>query len=196
MWFPRGVVVLFALATSASIADAQQHQHVEGMRHPGDPAGTGVAPQQSGQAAYAAIGEIVRILEADPSTDWERVDIERLRRHLADMDAVTVRAAISQRNIPGGFQADVTGEGSVVGSIRRMAGAHFSQSDATQGIRARVEEIPGGSRVTVVVLDPADAARVARLRGLGFIGLLTQTEHHGPHHLAMARGRAPHGDTH
>jgi hypothetical protein len=29
---------------------------------------------------------------------------------------------------------------------------------------------------------------VARLRGLGFIGLLTAGAHHGPHHLAMAKG--------
>jgi hypothetical protein len=37
---------------------------------------------------------------------------------------------------------------------------------------------------------------VARIRGLGFIGLLVQGGHHGPHHLAMARGEMPAGHRH
>jgi hypothetical protein len=48
--------------------------------------------------------------------------------------------------------------------------------------------IPGGLRLTVVARDPADAKTVARIRGLGFIGLLVQGAHHQPHHLSMARG--------
>jgi hypothetical protein len=51
--------------------------------------------------------------------------------------------------------------------------------------------IPGGVRLTVTARGAAgDEKAVARLRGLGFIGLLTLGAHHGPHHLAMARGRA------
>jgi hypothetical protein len=42
--------------------------------------------------------------------------------------------------------------------------------------------------VTVRAEDPRDAALVARLRALGFYGLLVQGEHHGPHHLMIARG--------
>ena len=38
-----------------------------------------------------------------------------------------------------------------------------------------------------------DAKAVARVRGLGFAGLLTQGAHHQAHHLAMARGE-PVGD--
>jgi len=54
-------------------------------------------PTQGGQAAFAAIQEIVRILDADPKTDWSRVNLEGLRRHLQDMDEVTMRAAVLQR---------------------------------------------------------------------------------------------------
>lgn len=39
-------------------------------------------PQETGQSAFAALAEIVTILQADPETDWERVDIDGLRRHL------------------------------------------------------------------------------------------------------------------
>ena len=53
---------------------------------------------------------------------------------------------------------------------------------------AKAEPMPGGVRLTVTAKPPDDAKAVARLRGLGFIGLLTAGAHHGPHHLAMARG--------
>ena len=34
----------------------------------------------------------MRILEADPTTDWSKVNIGALREHLIDMDEVTMRA--------------------------------------------------------------------------------------------------------
>jgi hypothetical protein len=49
---------------------------------------------------------------------------------------------------------------------------------------------PTGVRLTVTARDAEDAKAVARVRGLGFIGLLTLGGHHQPHHLAMARGQA------
>ena len=42
-----------------------------------------VSPIQTGQAGFAAIQEIVAILEADTTTDWTKVDVEALRQHLA-----------------------------------------------------------------------------------------------------------------
>ena len=45
-----------------------------------------------GQDPFGAIQEIVRILEADPSTDWSKVNIAALREHLIDMNEVTLRA--------------------------------------------------------------------------------------------------------
>jgi hypothetical protein len=52
----------------------------------------------------------------------------------------------------------------------------------------RIED--SGLRLTVLAKDAADAKAVARIRGLGFIGLLVQGAHHQPHHLAMAKGEA------
>jgi hypothetical protein len=51
-------------------------------------------------------------------------------------------------------------------------------------------------RLTVVARNPDDAKLVARIRGLGFAGLITQGAHHPPHHLAMAKGEALAGHTH
>jgi len=62
------------------------------MAHHG--AQTAAAPTQPGQAAFGAMQEIVALLQADPTTDWSKVDIDALRQHLIDMDEVTIRAAI------------------------------------------------------------------------------------------------------
>src|SRR5512138_3204260 len=56
-------------------------------------------PTQPGQAAFGAISEIVRLLEADSTTDWSRVNIEALRQHLIDMDDVIMHAAVVQRSV-------------------------------------------------------------------------------------------------
>ena len=45
-----------------------------------------------GQDAFGAIQEIVGILEADPNTDWSKVNISALREHLVDMNEVTLKA--------------------------------------------------------------------------------------------------------
>jgi hypothetical protein len=56
--------------------------------------------------------------------------------------------------------------------------------------------MPGGVRLTVLSRNPDDAKSVARIRGLGFAGLITEGAHHQAHHLAMAKGEALAGHTH
>jgi hypothetical protein len=71
------LAVLFLLSPIS--ADAQA---IHDQRHPmpDDPRGIGSErPTQPGQAAFAAIQEIVAILEADPRTDWSKVNIDALR---------------------------------------------------------------------------------------------------------------------
>lgn len=150
-------------------------------------------PTLAGQAAYAAIGEIVRMLKGDPNTDWSKVNIEALRQHLIDMDEVTMRSAVTQRPVEGGIVIDVTGTGRTEAAIRRMAIAHGSMLDLSDDYHASAVEIRGGARITVTAENHADARVVARIRGLGFAGLFTEGDHHAPHHLALARGTsAPH----
>ena len=71
----------FALAASLvpTAASAQQSTHTmhHQMMHR-MPKGQTV-PTQPGQEAFAAIQEIVAMLEADPRTDWSKVDIDALR---------------------------------------------------------------------------------------------------------------------
>ncbi len=81
-------------------------------------------PTQPGQSAFAAIQEIVQIFEADPHTDWSKVDIEALRQHLIDMNNVTLAAQVKSEPIDGGIRFIVTGTETIVDSIRRMILAH------------------------------------------------------------------------
>jgi hypothetical protein len=162
------------------------------MRHVTDSLST---PRQPGHAAFAAIAEVVRILEADSSTDWSKVDIEALRQHLIEMDDVTMRAVVKRESIPGGARFTVTGTGHVADAIRRMSTAHATMVSMEGQLRMTVQEIPSGARVTVLSVGGSDAA-VARIRALGFVGLLTQPDHHAMHHLMIARGEMPAGHSH
>jgi hypothetical protein len=149
-----------------------------------------------GQDAFGAIAEIVRILDADPRTDWNRVDLERLRQHLIDMHEVVLHAAVTASAVEGGLAMDVTGAGRTTAAIRGMVVPHATELDRMPGLAATTESIPGGVRLTVTARDAQDAGAVARVRGLGFIGLLTLGAHHQAHHLAMARGETMPGHGH
>jgi hypothetical protein len=183
---------MLSLVVGAFRLDAQDpppaHRHMPGMEHPGAAAQL----TQAGQGAFAAITEIVKVLEADSTTDWSKVDLEAVRQHLIDMDAVTLRARVAATRIAGGLTMDVTGEPSVAAAIRRMLGAHAPILEAMGGWRATAAPIPGGTRMTVVSADPTDSATIARIRGLGFIGLMTEGAHHQEHHLMIAKGAGGH----
>ncbi len=192
--FAQGCVTSLFCATAAA---AQQGGmiHPPGMQHtPGMEQRAAVPqPTQGGQGAFAAVSEIVRLLEADSTTDWSKVNLEALRQHLIDMDAVTLRARVQQVPVPSGLQMDVTGDAAVAASIRRMVTSHVGMMgmDAPTW-RGTVTPLAGGVRFTVKAKDATDTAGVARIRGLGFIGLLTQGDHHARHHLMIARGSGEH----
>jgi hypothetical protein len=153
-------------------------------------------PTMPGQDAFGAIAEIVRILEADPETDWSKVDIERLRQHLIDMNEVVLRSAVRQTPVPGGLAMEITGTGRTEQAIRAMVVPHGVELDRMLEWAARTESIPNGIRLIVTAERRDDAKLVARIRGLGFAGLMTQGAHHQPHHLAMAKGEAMAGHSH
>ena len=150
----------------------------------------GTLPVQPAQAAYGAIGEVVRLLEADSATDWSRVDIEALRQHLIDMDDVVMRSAVGRQTIPGGLSMTVTGQGRTAMAIKRMVTSHASMLNQDPRYRASASPLESGVRLTVTARDPSDARTVAMIRGLGFAGLLTEGDHHAQHHMAVARGDA------
>jgi hypothetical protein len=148
--------------------------------------GTGMIgqPAMAGQGAFGAIQEVVRILEADPATDWSKVSIAALREHLIDMDEVTLRAISTERTLDNGIEIAVTGAGLTLDAIKRMVPAHVQELNGT-GWNANVEDLPNGVKLTVT---SADAKQVTKLKALGFMGIMVQGTHHQAHHLMMAKG--------
>jgi hypothetical protein len=185
------LVFLLGMMVTPMLVCAQTppaHQHVPGMVHTPEMPHEAPKATETGQAAFAAITEIVQILEADPATDWAKVDLEALRQHLMDMDDLTLRAVVQASPTAGGLVMTVTGEGRVREAIRRMLPAHAPMLERAGPWRAAVTPVEGGVRFSVTARDPADAATLARIRGLGFIGLMVQGAHHAEHHLLIARG--------
>jgi len=146
------------------------------------------AAPQSGQAAFAAISEVVKKLKADSTTDWSKVNIEALRQHLIDMDDVVMRASAKATNVDGGVSLDITGTGKVAGAIKRMGAMHAMALNEEGEYAAKSSEIEGGVRLVVTAKTAGDVKTVARIRGLGFAGMLAEGDHHAMHHLMLAKG--------
>jgi hypothetical protein len=178
------VVLAAALLAGPALAQDSHSQHGTVMH------GSQTAPMaQGGEAAFAAIQEVVGVLEADASTDWSKVNIEALRRHLVDMNNVTLRSVVQATEQGRTVTFVVTGKDEVVGSIQRMVTAHAGAMNGSNGWSYEGVPIDGGARMRVTAPDDRS---LMKLRALGFIGVMTQGMHHQAHHLMIARGMAPH----
>jgi FPC/CPF motif-containing protein YcgG len=186
-----GLIVAVAAVTGAALVGstlgkAQSTTHMNHTQHvSGDES---AVPTMPGQEVFGAIQEIVRILEANPATDWSKVNIAALREHLIDMDEVTMRAAASERALNNGIEITVTGQGRTLEAIKRMVPAHAREL-AALGWQARTEDLPNGVKLVVTTTDPR---QVVKLKALGFIGIMVQGSHHQVHHLMMAKGEHVH----
>ena len=165
----------------------RQHQGMMGGH--GRMHGASTTPTLPGQDAFGAIQETLRILDADPKTDWSKVDLEALRQHLIDMNEVTLKAEAVPKQIDGGLEIAVTGSGRTLVAIQRMIPAWVQMANGHEGWTARVSELTDGELLTVTATDSKE---VQHIRGLGFIGLLASGSWHQPHHLAMAKGEFDH----
>ena len=176
------LALAFVLLTAGTLAAENTHDHGVMMM------GSGM-PEETGQAAFAAIQEIVAMLDANPATDWTKVDIEALRQHLIDMNNVTLGAAVEAAEVEGDFQFSVSGEGPVRESVRRMVMAHAATMNGVDGWKFVAEPSDTGATLTV---SPPDQASMVKLRALGFIGVMARGMHHQQHHWMLATGMDPH----
>jgi hypothetical protein len=181
LMFGAGAVVAAiapVVAQDRSHLDHVQHMHGEVV----------IGPTHPGQEAFGTIQEMVRILEADPGTDWSKVNIGALREHLIDMDEVTLRALASEQPLDNGIKITVTGEGRTLAAIKRMVPAHAREL-AALGWYATAHDLPDGVKLVVTSREPG---QVAKLKALGFMGIMVLGAHHQRHHLMMAKGEFTH----
>lgn len=148
-----------------------------------------------GNDAFAAIQEVVGKLMANPNTDWSRVNLERLRRHLVDMDNFTLHVeVVSQKPVDGGVEFTVRpATPEAAGSLDRLFSAHPGILKQESGWDMQVRRVKGGYTVRVTSKTVAD---VAKIRGLGYIGIVAFGTHHQLHHWQMATGINPHQHHH
>ncbi len=179
-----GLAGILVLSTVTYAAAQLTTDHAGMMGQPGI-VGQLTSP---GQDAFGAIQEIVRILDADPKTDWSKVDIGALREHLIDMNEVTLHAVADERPLADGVDIAITGEGRTLEAIKRMVPAHANELNLI-GWTAKTEELPSGVRLTVTTSDPA---QVPKLEALGFMGIMVLGSHHQAHHLLIAKGELVH----
>lgn len=180
--------MLIATPAFAQMDHNGSHDHTMAMDHEAMSAAS-TAPTEPGQSAFAAIQEIVELLMEDPQTDWSKVDIPALREHLADMNNVTLYADVKPEDTGDGMRFKVAGAPGIRESIQRMVTAHAATMNGVYGFSYESETTPEGA---VLIVHTKDMADRQKLRGLGFIGIMTLGAHHQEHHLAIARGASPH----
>lgn len=157
-----------------------------GMQRMAGMMGNDEGPATTGQSAFAVIREVVNTLQADPDNDWSQINIEALRRHLIDMDRVTLHAEAEASEIEGGARYRVSGDDErTIAAIQRMIPTHALQIERELAWDTSTSLTGDGVELTVQSSDEAEAEMI---RGLGFMGFMVQGEHHADHHLMMAGG--------
>ncbi len=164
-WHIAASTMLMGVLLSLSSLGAEHHEHHAAPD----------SPRQPGQAAFAALAEVVAILEADPSTDWTRVDLTRLRDHLVDMDEVLMHAEGRIEVTSETVVLRYRGTGRTLDAIRRMIPAHAKMMDGHRGWQSAVAIDHDGASWT---LKTSSAEERARIKAQDPFGLLSLGSHH------------------
>jgi hypothetical protein len=145
---------------------------------------------EPGQAIFGALSEALERLEADPATDWTRVDLDALREHLVQMDLLFGEARVSREPLPDGMRFVVRGRDEVLEAASAIGPMHAQMLRASvPSWQIRVERSAEG---VVFEVRSSELAQQVKIRALGFAGLLTLGAHHADHHWHMATGGVAH----
>lgn len=171
---------LYAPVAAWSESTPTSHEHMHGASAP--------KLTQPGNDVFGAIQEVLRQLEADPHTDWKKVNLEALRQHLLDMRNFTENVEIvSQKSIENGVEIVVRPTVvSAIPSLDRAFAAHPAQLKSETGWDMTVKKEMDRYTLRIVA---ADAQQADKIRGLGYIGIMAYGDHHPAHHWALATGQ-------
>lgn len=202
-----GTTALFAASSSSAQTDHTNMDHAEHMKTMQQAEQPIAQPstaepimkmastplKAAGNALFGTIQEVITSLDADPDTDWTKVDLEALRQHLIDMENFSSHVDVLS-------QTD-TDKGSLIviqptteaarGSLTRALAAHPGMLNQETGWTMTVSAV-GLTYELSVETDKSE--EIARLRGLGYIGVMALGDHHQVHHWLMASGADPHGE--
>ena len=173
----KGIFVIVVICLTQSVL-AQHHHVVQDT----------VSLTMPGNEIYGTIQEVVLKLEADPNTDWSKVDLEALRQHLLDMKAFTEEVqVVSKKPIENGVEMQVQPQSErAVGALKRLFSMHPSMLKSEKGWDMTAKQ---NGRQWVVTCTTKEKPEVEKIRALGYIGLLAEGAHHQRHHWMIATGR-------
>lgn len=188
MSFKTITLIILAMIIGSAVTAYSLQKHKSHDSHSQPPLTSG-SPSETGQSAFAAIAEIVRILDTDPNTDWSKINIQALRNHLVDMNELTLRASVERLVDNEDVTFIVTGQGNTLDAIKTMVPAHAKELEKMAGWTASTTLQADGVRL---LMQPVSDKSKSKILGLGFFGLMATGSHHQPHHLGMATGQMVH----
>ncbi len=195
-------ILLSGLFTGASFAAATDHNNMDHNAHmQSQNMDAKTAPRampdtspltEAGNDVFGTIQEVITLLDANPNTNWEKVDLEALRQHLIDMNHFTMNVdVLAQRNIQNGTEILIQATNKAAdAALKRAMSAHPSMLESETGWKMTASY--QGTK-TLLRIETGQANETARLRALGYIGIMALGNHHQVHHWLMASGQNPHG---
>ncbi len=141
-----------------------------------------------GNEIFGTIQEVIHKLEADPNTDWSKVNLEALRQHLLDMKAFTEEVQVlDKKPIPDGVEIHVRPETKRAhGALKRLFMMHPKMLKEEKGWDMKARR---NGDIWTITCTTQKSSEVEKIRVLGYIGLLAEGAHHQYHHWLIATGQ-------
>ena len=141
-----------------------------------------------GNEVFGTIQEVVKKLEADPDTDWSKVNLEALRQHLLDMKAFTEEVEVlSNKPFENGVKIQVRPKSQRAGgALKRLFSMHPAMLKKEKGWIMETRKKSDRWTITFTTNEESD---IGKIRGLGYIGLMAAGAHHQSHHWMIATGK-------
>ncbi len=179
----------FSLGLAVQPISAESPQNTHHLKHSNHKA---MMLHEAGVDIFATVQEVIRQLSANPDTDWTQVNLEDLRQHLRDMHEFSYNVdVVSQQAIDKGVKVRVKPVTKrAEEALKRVLNAHPKMLKMEMNWDMQWRRRKDNSYEITVTTKQAD--EVAKIRGLGYIGLLAIGNHHQIHHWLMATGRNPH----
>ncbi len=183
-------IIFLMLTTSVYAKDVQSHPTRHEMHKPS----VSDSPlTEAGNDVFGTIQEVIRKLNHDPKVDWSKVNLEALRRHLVDMNDMTLNIeVISQQTIDKGLKILIRPTTlRSASALHRVFAVHPAQLKDETGWKMWVQKIEQTYSLTITTENPDE---VHQIKALGYIGIMASGNHHQVHHSMMAKGENPHHD--
>ena len=182
-------IAILTISVSTFAQDKQMH-HDKGMHHSTQKTAKQGKLTEAGNDIFGTIAETIKVLNANPNTDWSKVDLETLRQHLLDMRDMSENIKIhSQTPIKNGLKINLSPTTwRAKQALKRIFMGHpILLKKETGWVMTSILD-----NNTYTLIITGKASDVDKIRGLGYIGIMANGNHHQPHHLSMARGQNPH----